>query len=1359
MANIRSTNQIILSMLDFLRLAQPNADIKPGTVVRDLFVEAPASQLGLLYDSLAEISNKQSLRLVIGSDLDKLARNFGLKRRAATSSTGIALLTFASLNAPISINKGATISSNSGISFAIANNVTISPDAANFYKSIASKYKDQLTYVGIVDQYAIEVSVIATSPGILGNVGKYSLSNTTITGITNVTNINSFSGGTDQENDAVFRNRVLSTFNGASVGTRLGYINAALSTTGVIDATVVEPGDVLMTRDGSIIKTIGNQKVIAAQGSGGKVDVIIMGELPVENSDTFIFNNKSNSNDVTSSKNDVVLGQIIGDENKTINKKRIDNIAAGTLPAQPVIDIIQVSGSISGVNFKEKQVDQYGRVTGNYELIKDQGAFAGSPWSFDKFHWISDRVDFQEDKIKQQPFGQDKTTFTEVLEIPSIQQSVQINQENSIVTYDRSIIQLLHTPATNVTRVVNFSTGERYLVTDQNYDKTSPYNTTGRIKIAGNTLPSASDILQVDYNWILEYDQYSDYDGLSLTNNYRDVNDSIDWGYPYLVKNEMIKFDLDVSGNYYTGTASFNVNSVLQVNKFTQVSGTVELVASGVYTNSLSINIHGLDIPTISVDSIKLKNSNTEIYNSAQSTGSFSNSAEVAGIDIKYYTQIILPSDSVAKIGDYVDVMINSIDTFNVNNVQGSSNGTQITVPSASVDSTESNILMNVNYIANISEIFSSAVNSLPATKMGNSYLLNSNSNPSTNKFNIFRKENQIVQKNLSNQFYIEINLNNISNNLNPSMIISVIRLSDGKELWNNDNLGTVAISNTTSNYQIIFNGINAPVIGDRVMIIYTFTDSKKSQPFNFTNEIINNFVSEIDYDSTLKKYFVPFNYFTDQAGLVNLSVIDTITDTVVQSATDGYLTANINSAELTSTTLDFSNISELTSKKIKISNSIDVNNDGLYEIISYNSTNNSIVISNLLNKIQKSQISIIKLNDSKEIWNQDVGTIDLPTSRLILGTDNNLNAGDKVYIQYFNTKNLNQTPTRLAVTISDQVINTGVITISGTTLFKAQDVIFTATSNGLKMNLTEAVKKHINLGSSVAVSNNIKLAKILKLQKVTTINASSNEVLSVLTDYDVKNSEIKNNQWYADTMILNESLGNLEFNLPNTLNNNSSLPNIGDRIKVTFYYVVSEDTESLSYTRNVTLYTNKKFAAIDKIFVSSGFKSSQSAKISISTLTQPSLKQRYKVGYSYLAPKQNERIIINYNYNKLVADTTFNIENTRPINSDVLAKASKKTLIDLTMNVVIADESKNSTTVILQTLKDKLVSALTTTKLGDIVDTVTLINIAESISGIRRARILYLNRVGEIGKANILQADSNEYFNSNNIIINTESR
>ncbi len=283
-------------------------------------------------------------------------------------------------------------------------------------------------------------------------------------------------------------------------------------------------------------------------------------------------------------------------------------------------------------------------------------------------------------------------------------------------------------------------------------------------------------------------------------------------------------------------------------------------------------------------------------------------------------------------------------------------------------------------------------------------------------------------------------------------------------------------------------------------------------------------------------------------------------------------------------------------------------------------------------------------------------------------------------------------------------------------------------------------------------------------MEKVVTASTTDDSVLEVLATYDVFNTTIQNNLLYDDEMLSDPTLLNLDFVLPATQNNTldvqtHNLPKLGDKIRVTFYYTTENDIENLSYTRNGTLYTNKKFALINKTYVSSGFKSSQSSKLTLTSFTQPTLGARYKVFYDYTAPKQNERIVVVYNYNKLVSDVTFNIENTRPINADVLAREAKLVELDLTMNVVISDSFLSSTTTVLQNLRDKLTSTMTTTTLGQIVDQATLINVAQAVQGIARARILYFNKTGGIGQVLQVQAQNDEYFAPNSIIINTETR
>jgi hypothetical protein len=338
-------------------------------------------------------------------------------------------------------------------------------------------------------------------------------------------------------------------------------------------------------------------------------------------------------------------------------------------------------------------------------------------------------------------------------------------------------------------------------------------------------------------------------------------------------------------------------------------------------------------------------------------------------------------------------------------------------------------------------------------------------------------------------------------------------------------------------------------------------------------------------------------------------------------------------------------------------------------------------------------------------------------------------------------------------------------VTINGTTLTQAQNIIFTATSTGLKLNLAAALQTALGLNSATPLPTNVYIAKVVKVQKVDTVSLTNPIVLETLVTYDTFNTQLANNLLYPDAMLQNTALGPLDFILPATTTNTSNIngvnniPTLGDQIMITFYYATTNNQENLAYSRIGTLYTNNKFAFINKIFVASGFNASQSTSFTAASFTQPALGARYSPTYNYLAPQQNERIVINYNYNQLVGTATFNVESTRPVTANVLVKEALLVELDLTMNVVIIPSMISSTTTIMQNLQNAISAALTVTLLGQYIDQITLINIAQGVSGIAQARILYFNITGVQGSIISFQAQNNQYFAPNNIVLNTETR
>ena len=122
-----------------------------------------------------------------------------------------------------------------------------------------------------------------------------------------------------------------------------------------VDALVVEPGDPLMTRDGTTTTTDSDGNTVVAQpGTGGKIDICVLGENLQPATDSFIYKDKSGRNDPTDPDNDHVLGQtsLTPDATLSLNSRRLGVLSEGEqIPTQPASSIASVVGSSSGPNF------------------------------------------------------------------------------------------------------------------------------------------------------------------------------------------------------------------------------------------------------------------------------------------------------------------------------------------------------------------------------------------------------------------------------------------------------------------------------------------------------------------------------------------------------------------------------------------------------------------------------------------------------------------------------------------------------------------------------------------------------------------------------------------------------------------------------------------------------------------------------------------------------------------------------------------------------------------------------------------------------------------------------------------------
>ena len=673
----RSFNEIVNSMLSRLKLVQPNLDTKPGTVARDLFVDVQAEQIEKLHRAISLVSKKQSLASATGQDLDRLSRNFSLSRRGGSVATGMVVFAVSDIVSDISIPDGTIVSSRASVTFKTVGTFNMSSSEKNMFAANANKMRTALDLAGISDQYAVEIPVQAIRPGTSGNVGTMQIVDTSLQENVKVTNTSSFSGGTSTESDSSFRARILAIFSGSNVGTAAGYKNAALNVSGVTDVMVVEPGNTLLLRDGTeIIEVNDGTSRILNSGTGGKVDLYILGRLFNKITESFIYSDISGSGDAFDERNDYVLGVQGQDTTMTSDERRIYAFKSGNIPFQPVDDIIQVSGTRSGI-FAQKFTDSNGNEFGNYELLVDDNVdTGGTPFGLDRLHWVSNVKNVSGEIYTKSNINEVAVlSFTDIDSIDSVYREVQVFGENSTLSSsDKTVIQLDHSPVVKVSRVTNKTTGEIYSIENSNIDSDTGTNSSGLISISGRTLPNRSDILSIDYTWRLIYDPYVDYNGKNSSYIFKDesVSDSIDWGTSCGIFEEPSVLSASEDGIQFFADVGHNINRVVSVYAKSVLELEIEYVsdADGEDRYGLIIDSDDDSIENI----ISIKNSyGVEIYNTSESNGTFESRT------------VYLPSDSASGPGELVTLEYNYIEMFDLDGGDGAYFEKTITLPSSDI--------------------------------------------------------------------------------------------------------------------------------------------------------------------------------------------------------------------------------------------------------------------------------------------------------------------------------------------------------------------------------------------------------------------------------------------------------------------------------------------------------------------------------------------------------------------------------------------------------------------------------------------------------------------------------------------------
>lgn len=328
---LKGLNEITQNLINNIHDTLPDVDTKEGTFIREVFVDPTSLEISELYDEIRAMQLTQSILTATGEDLDNLASNFFIERKAATRSYGTLRFFIKSpVESDIVIPKG-TI-------------VTI-PGTATADEKIYETTETRIVTMGYdiydpIDPTLLFIDIPAgsTFEGLDANADARTIN--TLQGLINpeiilVENTLPFTGGTDEEEDLSLALRVSLAISGSNIGTKDGYTSFILKQEEVIDGRVVGAGEPLMKRD---------------QGRGGMVDVYVRVNGSDETSYTF------------EATKEYITNQI--------NQPAYSNIV---LPDQPVESVISVVGNAPGGTESKTYVNgsEYDIEGGSNKYYKD----------------------------------------------------------------------------------------------------------------------------------------------------------------------------------------------------------------------------------------------------------------------------------------------------------------------------------------------------------------------------------------------------------------------------------------------------------------------------------------------------------------------------------------------------------------------------------------------------------------------------------------------------------------------------------------------------------------------------------------------------------------------------------------------------------------------------------------------------------------------------------------------------------------------------------------------------------------------------------------------------------------------------
>ena len=300
--------QIVQDTVLSIYRTQPELDVKPGTVLRDTFIEPFATEaerirfiIGFLQaaqsfatllaiddpgntgdpipvtQSAYKLALKQSFYLrtdidvqnMINNAFDQLASRRGVIRHTGSRARGeLACFTTARPNTTRTVVIGQKAQGGSA-SFRATSSGEITPSGAGS------------SYDPATGRYSITVFIQAEQPGTAGNLAAGQI-NTMVDGPPGVLCANSAAtfGGRDEESNRELAVRADGLLSSVDSGRYRGYTQIAIDTPGVLQVNVVDAGHPLMQRDWD---------TDLQRHTGGKVDVWVRGQNLATVTDSFAF--------------------------------------------------------------------------------------------------------------------------------------------------------------------------------------------------------------------------------------------------------------------------------------------------------------------------------------------------------------------------------------------------------------------------------------------------------------------------------------------------------------------------------------------------------------------------------------------------------------------------------------------------------------------------------------------------------------------------------------------------------------------------------------------------------------------------------------------------------------------------------------------------------------------------------------------------------------------------------------------------------------------------------------------------------------------------------------------------------------